>query len=362
MIHNIKNIVEDIAAHLLDNAVMHRYDICTCKICKTDMLGFILSKVPQKYVALDNIALPTLIKKARVELHNEINIAIHNAIEIVGKNPHHDILENKKKDFDLLLNKIHIDRRLDLKHYRQELLKRRLAIRISANKINSYAEYLTFLIKNPQEYDKLFEVLCINVSDFFRDPEIWVTARYLFESVLRKKTEVNEKNLRIWSAGCASGEEPYSIAITLKEILKENTRNFSIDIYGTDIDKKCMSDALVAEYTKEQLKNINDVNLNKYFTLLSSQKFKLKQEIINMVKFQYFELSSDNFIKEADIIFCRNVFIYFYKDMQERILKNFYNALKPQGYLVMGKVETIATEAKDFFKVIDLEAHIYQKV
>lgn len=362
MLNNIKNIVEDIAALLLDNAIMHRYDICTCKICKTDMLGYILSKIPPRYVALDNIALPTLVRKARVELHSEINIAIHNAIELVCKNPHHEILDNKRKDFELLLEKIHADRSLDLKHYRQELLKRRLAIRISANKLNSYAEYLNLLIKNPQEYDKLFEVLCINVSDFFRDPEIWVTSRYLFESVIRKKTEINEKNIRIWSAGCASGEEPYSIAITLKEIFKENTNNFSINIYATDIDKKCMSDALLGEYTKEQLKNINDVILNKYFTFLSSQKFKLKQEIINMVKIQYFELSSDNFIKEVDIIFCRNVFIYFSKDMQERILKNFYNALKPQGYLVMGKVETIAAEEKNMFKAIDLEAHIYQKI
>lgn len=362
MINNIKNTVEDIAAYLLNNAISHRYDICTCKICKADMLDFILSRIPPRYAALDNIAPQTLIKETKFQLHNEITAAINEAIEIVAKNPHHEISEDKKKSFELLLNKIHIERGLDFRHYRQELLKRRLALRLSANKFNSYTEYLNFLIKNPQEYDKLFEVLCINVSEFFRDPEIWITARYLFENLIRKKKEKNERDIEIWSAGCANGEEPYSIAIILKEILKENKAALRINIYGTDIDKKCLAEALLARYAKQQLKNISNTDLNKYFIILNEQKFELKREIINRVKFQYFELSSEKFIKKVDVIFCRNVFIYFSRDMQERILKNFYNALKPQGYLIMGKVETIAADTKDIFKVIDSEAHIYQKI
>lgn len=361
MINNIKNIVEDIAAYLLENSVAHRYDICTCNVCKSDMLGFILTKIPPRYAAIDNPALPALIKEAKIQLHNEINLAINTAIETVAKNPNHEVSEDRKKSFELLLNKILIERRLDLKHYRQEILKRKLATRINANNLASYAEYLNFLIKNPLEYDKLFETLCINVSEFFRDPEVWVTAKYLLESVIRKKIEKNEQNIKIWSAGCANGEEAYSIAITLKEILKENTGKLHIDIFGTDIDKKCLTGALVAQYTKEQLKNIDELNLNKYFITPNGQKFKLKQELVNMVKFQYFELSSDKFITDVDVIFCRNVFIYFSKDMQEKILNNFYNALKPQGYLIMGKVETIAIDSKENFKTIDTEAHIYQK-
>ena len=361
MINNIKNIVEDIAAYLLNNALAHRYDICTCKICQTDILGLILTKIPPRYVSLDDPALPTLIKEAKIQLHNEITLAINNAIDMVAKNPHHALSDDRKKSFDLLLTKIFIERRLDLKHYRQEILKRKIATRISSNNLTSYAEYLNFLIKNPLEYDKLFETLCINVSEFFRDPEVWVTVKYLFESLIRKKTEKNETDIKIWSAGCANGEEPYSIAITLKEILRENTGKFHIDVYGTDIDKKCLTDALLAQYTKEQLKNINEENLNKYFITPNGQKFKLKQEIVNMVKFQYFELSSDKFITDVDVIFCRNVFIYFSREMQEKILSNFYNALKPQGYLLMGKVETIAMDSKESFKIIDAEAHIYQK-
>ncbi len=361
MINNIKNIVEDIAAYLLDNALAHRYDICTCKTCQADILGLILTKIPPRYAALDDTALPTLIKEAKIQLHSEINIAINTAIEMVSKNPHHAVSDDRKKSFELLLNKILIDRRLDLKHYRQEILKRKLAARINANNLNSYAEYLNFLIKNPLEYDKLFETLCINVSEFFRDPEVWVTARYLFENLIRKKTEKGETNIKIWSAGCANGEEPYSIAITLKEILKKNIGKFHIGIYGTDIDKKCLADALVAKYAKEQLKNMNEINLNKYFIALDDQKFKLKQEIIYMVNFQYFELSSDKFITDVDVIFCRNVFIYFSREMQEKILNNFYNALKSQGYLIIGKVETIAVGSKESFKIIDSEAHIYQK-
>lgn len=361
MIHNIKNIVEDIAAYLLDSTLAHRYDICTCKICKADMLGFVLTKIPPKYVALDDAAMPALIKEAKFQLHNEINTTISTAIETVGKNPHHAVSDDRKKSFDLLLNRILMERRLDLKHYRQEILKRKLASRINANNLTSYGEYLNFLIKTPQEFDKLFETLCINVSEFFRDPEVWVTAKYLLESVLRKKTEKNETDIKIWSAGCANGEEPYSIAITLKEILKENMDKFSITIHATDIDKKSLTDALMAQYAKEQLKNIDEINLNKYFISPNAEKFKLKQALVSMVKFQYFELSSDNFITNVDIIFCRNVFIYFSRDMQERILNNFYNALKPQGYIIMGKVETIMGDSRQNFKIIDAEAHIYQK-
>ena len=362
MINNIKNLVEDIVPWALENALSLRYDICTCKVCKTDMYGYILTRIPPRYIKLDDPLLLTLVQKAKVELHNEISKLINDAIETIGKNPRHEISEEKKKYFELILNKIYAERRLDFKYYRQELLKRRLALRITTNKLNSYEEYLHLLNKNPDEYDKLLEVLCINVSEFFRDPEIWITAKYLFESLIRKKKENNDSHIRIWSAGCASGEEPYSIAITLKEILKQDLDKFFIEIDGTDIDKKCLRDALVAKYAKEQIRNVNDDYLSKYFVPSDDQKLKLKQEITNMVKFQHLELSSENLIKEVDVIFCRNVFIYFYRDMQEKILMNFHNALKPQGYLIMGKVETIVTGAKDIFKEIDSEARIYQKV
>lgn len=361
MLKDVKNLVEDIVIYYVDNTLAFRYDICTCPICKADTYGYILAKIPPRYVRLDDPLLLSLVEKAKLELRQEISGLINSAIEAIAKNPRHVISDDKKKYFDLILNKIYNERGLDFKYYRQELLKRRLALRISSNKLNSYDEYIKLLNKDPEEYDRLLEVLCINVSEFFRDPEIWITAKYLFESLLLKKKEQNDRSLKVWSAGSANGEETYSIAIILKEILKEDLNKYSVEIYGTDIDKKCLKDALTAKYAKEQLKNVSEEYLNKYFILLEDQKYKLKQEITGMVKFQYLELSSEDFLKDVDVIFCRNVFIYFYRDMQNKILLNFYNALKPKGYLIMGKVETIVSGAKDIFKEIDSEARFYQK-
>lgn len=360
MAEMLKNIVEDIAADFLNIALMLRYDICTCPICRNDMLAYVLSRVPAKYITTEQGALHTIIEQTKVEHEAEIARAIISAIEIVSKNPRHALREDKKQTFQLLLNKIFEDRGLDFRHYRQEILKRRTALRMRANNVESYSEYLRLLIKKPEEYDKLFEVLYINVSEFFRDSEIWVTLKYLLENLIRQKTQRNERAIRIWSAGCANGEEPYSVAILLKEILKYGINQFSLEIIGTDIDKKCLRLAEIAEYSRDNLKNVDEKYLKSYFIALR-RNYQLKKEIKDMVRFQYLDLISQDIIAETDIVLCRNVFIYFERSLQEQLLMKFYRALKTGGYLIMGKVETILREAKEIFEEIDANAHIYRK-
>ena len=191
MVNKLKNIIEDIARNHLDSALTLRYDICTCSICKNDMLAFVLSRVPARYVTTEQGALYTISQQYEIEHQAEITKAITEAIDIISKNPRHKLKEDKNQVFQLLLDKIRNDRGLDFHHYHQGLLKRRVAIRLKAVKLNSYSDYLLLLMKNTEEYDKLFETLCINVSEFFRDPEVWETIRSLFQDMTTtKKTSI----------------------------------------------------------------------------------------------------------------------------------------------------------------------------
>ncbi len=360
MASKLKNIIEDIAQAHLNTVLTLRYDICTCSICKNDMLAFVLSRMPARYVTTEQGALYTIFQQYRNEHQAEITKAINEAIDIISKNPHHKLKEDKNQVFQLLLDKIRNDRGLDFRHYHQGLLKRRVAIRLRAAKLNSYSDYLLVLMENPEEYDKLFETLCINVSEFFRDPEVWEAMQSLFQNMIRHKKTEHNPSIRIWSAGCANGEEPYSIAIMLKEILLGEYANCRIEIASTDVDPKCMKFAQKGVYLKASLKNVSKELLNKYFTP-EEDGFKIKDEIKQLMNFSYLDLTSPELIKNTDIIFCRNVFIYFDNNLQKQLLIKFYNALRPKGYLVMGKSETLIHEAKEIFEGIDLNARIYRR-
>ena len=360
MTEKLKNIIEDIAKEYLDNALTLRYDICTCPSCRNDMLAYILSRVPAKYVTTEQGTLHTIIQQAKSEEQAEISRVMLNAIDIISKNPRHELKEDKNKTFQLLLDKIKEVRGLDFRHYHQDLLKRRVAIRLRANNIGTYWEYLMLLMSNPEEYEKLFEVLCINVSEFFRDPEVWKSITSIFEKLIRQKKQDADNSIRIWSAGCANGEEPYSIAIILKQLLQSEATNFCVEIFATDVDKKSLKAAEKAEYTREYLKNVNKNLLRRYF-YFDGKTYRLNDEIRNMVNFQNQDLTSQDLIKDTDVVFCRNVFIYFDRDLQEQLLMKFYNALKPNGYLIMGKAETLISEAREIFEEIDLSSRIYKK-
>jgi chemotaxis protein methyltransferase CheR len=360
MAGKLKNIIEDIARDHLNSALTLRYDICTCSICKNDMLAFVLSRIPARYVTTEQGALHTIIQQHRVEHLAEISKAIIDAIDTISKKPRHELKEDKDKVFLLLLDKIREDRGLDFHHYHQDLLKRRVAIRLRSTGLSSYSDYLLLLMKNAEEYDQLFETLCINVSEFFRDPEVWDTLKILLMNMLRQKKNDHNPFIRIWSAGCANGEEPYSIAIMLKEIMETEKASFQVEIAATDVDKKCMKFAQKGVYLKSALKNVSKDLINKYFTP-EEDGYKIKPEIKQMIAFSYLDLTSSDLIKNADIVFCRNVFIYFDRDLQEQLLMKFFNALKPQGYLVMGKSETLIREAKEIFSEVDLNARLYRR-
>jgi chemotaxis protein methyltransferase CheR len=361
MADKLRNIIEDIARDFLNSALTLRYDICTCAQCKNDMLAHILSHIPAKYVTTEQGALHTIMQQTRAEHQAEIARAILQAIELIGTNPRHKIKEDKNQTFALLLDKIREDRNIDFRHYHQDLLRRRVAVRIKTLGLPSYSEYLRLLISSSEEYDKLFEVLCINVSEFFRDTDVWVQIRKLFETCIRRKKADHEKSIRIWSAGCATGDEPYTIAILLREILGAELSGFSIEIVATDVDKKAMDMAKKGQYEKGSVRSMDKTILDKYFDCADGV-YEVNDQVKKMVTIKYLDLTSNDLVKDCDFVLCRNVFIYFDRSLQEQLLMKFYNGLKPNGYLAMGKSETLIREATQIFEPIDIENRIYRKI
>ncbi len=350
-------LVKGLAEKVVINSLKYHYDFCTCPKCKTAIVNNIVKKLSESAQQVD------CENEEETKNHylKEINFSMVKAMDYVSEHPSHVDTEDRKKSFAELLRKISLDRGLDLRNYHTEILKRRIALRLQRNNMPSYTKYIEFLSRNPDEYDRLFETLCINVSEFFRDPPAWITIKLLFENLLRDKIKNSQSLIRVWCAGSANGEEPYSLAISFKEALKGIAKTFNIEILATDVDKACLNFAKKAAYSQESLRNIPDNLLTDYFNL-TDEKYHVKEEIKKLVHFEYLDLTSQQYLEGIDVISCRNVFIYFNRHLQKEILDKFYISLNPKGYLIMGMSENVGSEYKEHFEAVDVNARIYRKL
>ena len=345
---------------MLESSLRSRFDICTCRECRDLMLLQAVSQLPSRKIPVEQVT-PQIIEETKNEFQSRINRVCVIAVETVSAKPPHALKEDRQNTLNLLIKKILKDRNLDLRHYHLELLKRRLALRIHSCQLTSYLEYIAYLDKNPREYDKLFATLCINVSEFFRDPPVWVTMRYLLETLIRSKINPGqEASLKIWSAGCANGEEPFSLAILCREVMRRHGFTIPVRIFATDIDKECLAFCEKAEYPASSLKNL-DKNLVERYFLPAGDNFRPRLEVKNLIRFSYLDLTSTNIVYNADLITCRNVFIYFKHDLQEKIIEKFHEALLPEKFLILGKSELLPPAACSLFDELDASARIYKK-
>jgi len=268
---------------------------------------------------------------------------------------------DERRFFDALLEKIKQERGLDCTQYKPGFLKRRLAVRMRARGVKTYREYMRLL--DDAEYEKLFETLTINLSYFFRDASTFKTLREkVLKPLLREKAEFGNRVVRIWSAGCASGEEPYSVAILLYELLGKELKDWRIRILATDLDVGALEKAKKGIYSQFSLKGVNARCVERYFEPLPRGEYALKPEIIKMVKFEQHDLIADPPPRHLDLILCRNVLIYFSRQQQEKLLHAFHQALNKRGYLVIGKTEVLMGAATSLFKPLDLRERIYVKI
>ncbi len=262
------------------------------------------------------------------------------------------------EELDRLLQKLHAERGFDFRDYKKLSLRRRFQKRLDELKIGTYPEYERYLDTHQDEYPKLFETLLINVTEFFRDPEAWkiIEEKVLPEIIARKK---KGDAIRFWSAGCASGEEPYTIGILLFEALGNAINDFDVKIYATDIDENALAEARKGYYRPEKLKNVSPERLKKYFSK-EDDSYKIDRSIRQLVAFGRQDLATDAPISRLDLLVCRNVLIYFNVQLQNKLLYRFNFALSQGGYTFFGKSESTLTGSR-LFGTVSPKWRIFKK-
>jgi chemotaxis protein methyltransferase CheR len=268
----------------------------------------------------------------------------------------------QERYFELLKREIFKDTSLDFNQYKNNYLRRRLSVRMRACGVESYDKYLRIIKSDPEEYNFLLKDMTINVTQFFRDPEVFrIIEKEILPLLIYDKVKHKRKVIRLWSAGCASGEEAYTIAIIMRELLAEKLNTFIVAIHGTDIDETSLAAAKEGKYLPRQVENVNPRYLKKYFTT-DGEMYKIKDVIKDMVRFSKQDLFNGTRGSHFDIIICRNVIIYFTKEMQDKLFEKFYYSLNSGGYLIIGKTEGLFGDSKDNFNIINSRERIYQKI
>lgn len=272
------------------------------------------------------------------------------------------LIQGEDAEFHALMDKITRDRGFQCSSYKDKCLRRRIAVRMRAKGTLSHTEYAGILDADPGEYDRLVRSLTINVTKFFRN---WDTFSVVQQKVIPALWERGEPELRVWSAGCSSGEEPYSVAILMhKHAAETNERSqlASLSIVGTDIDEHSLGAAENALYGQTALGDTPAELRERYFPE-SAGLFTMLPEVRRLVTFQRSDvLRSKPPFEDIHLVVCRNVIIYFEREAQDALFAAFHRALAPGGFLVLGKVETLLGAARGLFSPVNARERIFRKI
>jgi two-component system CheB/CheR fusion protein len=261
--------------------------------------------------------------------------------------------------FEDLLEYLKTNRGFDFTGYKRPSLMRRVDVRMQTVGEEDYRSYRDYLEVHPDEFAYLFNTILINVTSFFRDPEAWeYVAETVLPGIIDGKGE--EGDIRVWSAGCASGEEPYSIAMLLAEAIGMDAYRSRVKIYATDVDEDALTRARQATYTPEQMEAVPDDLRERYFALVGGS-YVLDNDLRRGVVFGRHDLVQDAPISRLDLLVCRNTLIYFNAETQRHILARFHFALKDEGCLFLGKAELMLTHAH-LFDTDGLKYHVFERV
>lgn len=247
---------------------------------------------------------------------------------------------------------------LDFTFYKTNTIRRRLTRRMTINKVKGFESYVKFLRHHPGELDQLHQDLLINVTTFFRNPPV-------FEQLKRKvfpklvKTLSRSDTLRIWVAGCSTGQEAYSIAMAYMEFAEQSDTAASVQIFASDVNGAILDHARTGRYTKAEIENVSTARLDRFFTREDGH-FRVSKTIRDLVIFAQHNLLLDPPFTRVDLISCRNMLIYFDAALQQKIIPTFHYSLKPNGFLVLGSSESVG-QSQNLFTTIEQKHRIYQK-
>ena len=268
-------------------------------------------------------------------------------------------LENENPALENLLEYLRQSRGFDFTGYKRNSLQRRIQKRMAMVSINDYSDYVDYLEVHPDEFELLFNTILINVTAFFRDKPAW---DYLQNEIIPRIIHAKKTNetVRVWSAGCASGEEAYSMAILLAEALGENDFRNRVKIYATDVDEEALAEARHARYTVDKLEAIDPVLREKYF-YETPEGIIFRSDLRRQLIFGRHDLVQDAPISRLDLLVCRNTLMYMNADTQSEILQRLHFALREDGYLFLGKAEMMLTRT-NLFLPSELTYRIFTKV
>jgi two-component system CheB/CheR fusion protein len=246
---------------------------------------------------------------------------------------------------------------VNFEHYRETTIRRRILRRMAVHSHTDLAEYASYLEKNRPESHALYENLLITVTSFFRDPAVFkALQREVFPALMRKKPD----NIRIWSAGCSTGQETYSLAIALLEFLEDKPQRPTVQIFGTDIaDSRSIEKARVGLYLEAIEREVSPERLRRYFTK-ETVGYRVRKSVRELCVFAKQNVMADPPFSRLDLISCRNVLIYLAPVAQRRVIETFHYALSPGGFLVLGESETVGEHA-ELFGVVDKKQKIYSR-
>jgi chemotaxis protein methyltransferase CheR len=248
-------------------------------------------------------------------------------------------------DFGALTRYIEQTLKIQCANYKEDYIKRRLLSRMRSTNTTTYDDYLKYLRANVPELENLRNALTINVTEFFRDGEVYESLKKdVLTDLFRQR-----KRLRIWCAGCSTGEEPYSIAMILAEMLAQN-KEHSAQIYATDIDKVVLAKAQDGIYPEKAMAKLTDSQIHRHFTKLPDGNYQVKPHLKDLIRFRPHDLMSGIPISRwLDLITCRNVTIYFTEKQKDDLARTFHSALVTDGYYIMGKTEYLGRQVENLF-------------
>ena len=224
--------------------------------------------------------------------------------------------------------------KIDLNYYKEKQMRRRIDTLANKNGAKSYEEYIQMIKSDKEKFEQFVNFLTINVSEFYRNPDQW---KLMDQQVIPKLIKEQRKPIKIWSAACSTGDEPYSLAMAFSKHVPLS----DIKILATDIDKQVIEHAKVGLYSEKSIAGVPaDLN-KKYFTQIGNS-YQISDDIKRCVTFKEHNLLKDVYPKDYDLILCRNVVIYFTDEAKDMIYKNFYGSLKSKGVLFIGSTEQIS--------------------
>jgi two-component system, chemotaxis family, CheB/CheR fusion protein len=263
------------------------------------------------------------------------------------------------RDLEVLLDYLRRSRGFDFTGYKRTSLHRRIDKRIQDVGVDGYLGYLDHLEVDPEEFTQLFNTILLNVTSFFRDPPAWdYLAAEVLPRILADKGE--GEPVRIWSAGCASGEEAYTLAMVTAEAMGADAVRDRVKIYATDLDEEALSQARQARYSAKQVEGVPPELLERYFEH-NGDDYMFSKELRRSVIFGPHNLIKDAPIPRIDLLVCRNTLMYLNSETQSQVLARFSFALREGGYLMLGKAEMLLAHS-DLFTPVDLKRRVFRKV